>query len=314
MKPIQEKFYMGVQRVFKPLVDRQVALQVEGLEHFPMEGPAVLVCNHRSDLDPFILAFHLPRPIHWMARAFLFNIPVFREFLWAIDAIPISRKPEVRQKALDKGSDVLKHGGVVGIFPEGIDAIGDPETTRIHTFHTGFARMALANHAPVVPAAIIPEEQSLEPVPIPRWLRKMWGFEGRMGEFERHVVYRRARLRIGEPIRFEGPINYRSLKIVATQTREVIYRMITEGVQPPQRKGKRKAAKEPAAAGGKKPSRSKPVGPAESVAAGDGSRRTQKPEQRRDPRRGAGGAPGEASQIETPAAGGADAGGAPVEE
>jgi 1-acyl-sn-glycerol-3-phosphate acyltransferase len=244
MNKFQEKFYMGVQWAFKGLVDQGVSIRVEGLENFPREGPAVLVCNHRSDLDPFLLAFHIPRPVHWMARAFLFNIPLFRELLWAVDAIPINRKPEVRQKALDKGAEILKGGGVVGIFPEGIDAIGDPETEHLHTFHTGFARMALANHAPVVPAAIIPEEQSLEPVPIPEWLRKMWGFEGRMGEFEKHVVYRKARLLIGEPIRFEGPINYRSLKIVATQTREVIYHMITEGAHPP----KRKAAKKKAAA------------------------------------------------------------------
>lgn len=254
---------MGIQGVLKPLVDQGVTLHVEGLQHFPTKGPAVLVCNHRSDLDPFILAFHIPRPVHWMARAFLFNIPVFRELLRAVDAIPISRKPEVRQKALEQGARILKEGGVVGIFPEGIDAIGDPETEHLHTFHTGFARMALANHAPIVPAAIIPEKQSLEPVPIPQWLRKMWGFEGRMKDYPDHVVYRKARLLIGEPIRFEGPINYRSLKIVATQTREVIYHMLTEGVPPPKKKGpKKKAAKAAPRASGKKPSKAKaPAGP-----------------------------------------------------
>lgn len=262
MKPLQEKFYTGIQRVFKPLVDRGVTLHMEGLEHFPLEGPAVLVCNHRSDLDPFILAFHIPRPVHWMARAFLFNIPIFRELLRAVDAIPISRKPEVRQKALEQGARILTEGGVVGIFPEGIDAIGDPETEHLHTFHTGFARMALANHAPIVPAAIIPEAQSLEPVPIPEWLRKMWGFEGRMGTFEQHVVYRKARLLLGEPIRFEGPINYRGLKIVATQTREAVYHLLTNGA-PPKRKGpKKKAAKAAATVGGRKPAKAKaPAGP-----------------------------------------------------
>ncbi len=145
----------------------------------------------------------------------------------------------------------------MGIFPEGMDAIGDPETEHLHTFHTGFARMALANHAPIVPAAIIPEEQSLEPVPIPEWLRKMWGFEGRMGTFEQHVVYRKARLLLGEPIRFEGPINYRGLKIVATQTREAVYHLLTNGV-PPKRKGpKKRAAKAAAAVGGRKPAKAK---------------------------------------------------------
>lgn len=244
---------MWTQGAFKGLVDRAVSLDVSGLEHFPKEGPAVLVCNHRSDLDPFILAFHIPRPVHWMARAFLFNIPVFRELLWAVDAIPISRKPEVRQRALEKGAKILKDGGVVGIFPEGIDAIGDPETAHLHKFHTGFARMALASHAPIIPAAIVPEEQSLEPVPIPGWLRKMWGFEGRMGTFQEHVVYRKARLLIGEPIRFEGPVNYRSLKIVSNQTRETIYHMITEGVPPPKKRGpSRKKGRGPASPGRKK--------------------------------------------------------------
>ncbi len=257
MNRFQEGFYMWVQGTFKGLVDRGVSIRTEGLENFPAKGPAVLVCNHRSDLDPFLLSFQLPRPVHWMARAFLFNIPLFRELLWAVDAIPISRKPEVRQKALEKGARVLKEGGVVGIFPEGIDAIGDPETEHLHTFHTGFARMALANHAPILPAAIIPEEQSLEPVPIPEWLRRMWGFEGRMGTFEQHVVYRKARLLIGEPIRFEGPVNYRSLKIVATQTREAVYHLLTNGA-PPKRKGPRKrAAKAPPETGRRKPARAK---------------------------------------------------------
>lgn len=264
MDRLREKFYMWLQGTLKAAVDRAVSIRVEGLEHFPAEGPAVLVCNHRSDLDPLLLAFHIPRPVHWMARAFLFNIPVFRELLWAVDAIPISRKPEVRQKALEQGARILKEGGVVGIFPEGIDAIGDPEATHLHTFHTGFARMALSNHAPIVPAAIIPEEQSLEPVPIPEWLRKMWGFEGRMKDYPEHVVYRKARLLIGEPIRFEGPINYRSLKIVATQTREVIYHMLTEGVPPPKKKGPKKKAskaKASASASGRKKATKAAAGP-----------------------------------------------------
>ncbi|MFO7173327.1 MAG: lysophospholipid acyltransferase family protein [Bacillota bacterium] len=124
-------------------------LRVEGREHVPGEGPAILFANHLSWHDIPLLAIAAPRPIRFMAKAELFRPPLVGAVLRFFGAFPVRRGAADRQ-AIREALAALAAGELLGIFPEG---------TRVRPGQTGRAEPGVAylawkSGAPVVPAAI----------------------------------------------------------------------------------------------------------------------------------------------------------------
>jgi 1-acyl-sn-glycerol-3-phosphate acyltransferase len=115
----------------------------------PPKGPAIMVCNHISGLDPAMLQSLTRRLIVWMtAREFVERA----ELAWlfrAIRAIPVSRdKPDL--SAMRQALRALEAGQVLGIFPEG----GISDSRQLLPFQPGAALLAQRSGVPVFPAAI----------------------------------------------------------------------------------------------------------------------------------------------------------------
>ncbi|MBI4456344.1 MAG: 1-acyl-sn-glycerol-3-phosphate acyltransferase [Acidobacteria bacterium] len=129
----------------------RISLRIEyrGLANIPKSGPALIVPNHQSYLDPLFVGAALPRPVRYMAMKKLFKWPVVSRFLKFYGAFPVTlRSP-------DKGSikaciQFLKAGELVIIFPEGQRSIGG----NLMDFYHGFARIALLQHVPIVAVTI----------------------------------------------------------------------------------------------------------------------------------------------------------------
>lgn len=115
----------------------------------PPTGPAILVCNHISGLDPLILQVCCPRLIVWMMAREYYDMPGFRPLFNLIHAIPVQRSGR-DLAATRQAFRALDQGHILGIFPE-----GRIETTaQILPFQTGTALMALRANVPVYPACI----------------------------------------------------------------------------------------------------------------------------------------------------------------
>lgn len=116
--------------------------------HLPQTGPAILVCNHVSSLDPMLLQWACPRLITWM-MAREYYVPGTRWLFDIIRTIPVerSRRDVVATRAAMRA---LEDGQVLGIFPEGRLAEG----TLIGAFQTGVAMMALRSGVGVYPASV----------------------------------------------------------------------------------------------------------------------------------------------------------------
>src|SRR4051794_10357138 len=112
----------------------------------PEKGPAILVCNHTSSLDPVLLQAACPRVITWM-MAKEYSFFGFRWFLNAIEPILVERSG--RDMAATRAAlRALKDGKILGLFPEGKIT----KTTELLPFQTGVALLALKSGAPVYPA------------------------------------------------------------------------------------------------------------------------------------------------------------------
>ena len=89
-----------------------------GMENVPTQGAVVLCGNHTSLLDPPLLGTPLRRKVHFMAKAELFDIPVFGSIISKVGAFPVKRGG-VSRESIRLAVQLLRDGNMLGVFPEG---------------------------------------------------------------------------------------------------------------------------------------------------------------------------------------------------
>ncbi len=96
--------------------------KVQGDDHIPVEGAAVLVCNHVSFIDAILLMAASPRPIRFIMDHRIFKQPVLGPLFKLAKAIPIAPQkedPVAYEAAFERAAQVLRDGDILAIFPEG---------------------------------------------------------------------------------------------------------------------------------------------------------------------------------------------------
>ena len=118
-------------------------LQVEGREHLLTDGPLILISNHVDNWDTYIVGLYVRnRVINFLARSDGLASRWLGWYWRQLGAIPADRA------GLAEALRIVKAGGAVGVFPEGVIA---PALVRAVP---GSALLALRSGVPVVPAAI----------------------------------------------------------------------------------------------------------------------------------------------------------------
>ena len=175
-KGVNPLMYWLVRGVLQPFFHLYFRLSRIGREHIPLEGPVILASNHRSFLDPFIIATIARRPLYYVAKEELFRNRFTGWVLNHLGAFPV-RRGQGDADMIDTAREILARGDAVLIFPEGTrirpGALGRPRR--------GVGRLALETGAPVVPVAIIGTES----------IRKGW-----------RVRPHKVRVRIGRALTF----------------------------------------------------------------------------------------------------------------
>ncbi len=170
------------------LVHLMYRIDKHGLERIPDQGPAVLVCNHVSFMDPLVIAGCCRRPTRFVMDHRIFATPGLGFIFRAARAIPIASgrdHPEVLSEAYDEVSRALEAGELVCLFPEGrITRHG-----QMNEFRPGIERIVERNPVPVIPIA----------------LAGLWGsfFSRRYGEAMMAIPRRfwsKIRLAVGDPV------------------------------------------------------------------------------------------------------------------
>ena len=147
-------FFTFLFRVSRPFIHGLLRLRAHGVEHVPREGGLVVASNHLSNFDPWPIGFPLfPRQIHYMAKAELYRIPVFKWILDKGESFPV-RRGERDAEAYKTAVRYAREGGVVAMFPEGTRRGKGGRKKHAARPHPGAARIALAAGVPLVPAAL----------------------------------------------------------------------------------------------------------------------------------------------------------------
>lgn len=168
-----------------PLMKLFCRPKLEGIEHIPPQGGAILVSNHLAVADSFFMPLLMPRRVTFLAKREYFtgtglSGKLKKYFFSGVGQVPIDRSSgAAAQAALDTGVRILRAGNLLGVYPEGTRS---PDG-RLYKGKTGVARMALESESTVIPIAMFGTDK-VNPIG-----SKMWR-------------PRRVRVKVGPPLDF----------------------------------------------------------------------------------------------------------------
>lgn len=140
--------YRFLRRLLRILFQILYRVKIKGLENIPAQGPVIICSNHISVIDPPMIGAPLERNVRYMAKAELFKIPLFGNFLRKLGAFPVKRGG-VSKETIRLTLQILRQGELLCIFPEGTRSGAMKEGKK------GAANFALKTGATVIPVAII---------------------------------------------------------------------------------------------------------------------------------------------------------------
>ncbi|ANJ06300.1 1-acyl-sn-glycerol-3-phosphate acyltransferase [Streptomyces parvulus] len=194
-----------------PLLRLVFRPRIEGLDHVPASGAAIVAGNHLSFSDHFLMPAVLRRRITFLAKAEYFTGPGLKGRLTAFffrsaGQIPVDRSgKEAGQAAIREGLGVLGRDELLGIYPEGTRS----HDGRLYKGKVGVAVMAIRAGVPVVPCAMI---GTFEAQPPGRKIPKV------------HPVV----IRFGEPLDFSRYAGMEGEKaVLRAATDEIMYAILS---------------------------------------------------------------------------------------
>lgn len=144
-------------------------------ERIPRRGGALIVANHISYADPFLVGASLPRYVRFLMHRSFTKVPLVGPFSKVMRAIPVSDAdgPRALVKSLEVAAEHARNGELVCIFAEG----GISRTGNLLPFSKGLEMVARAGDIPI----------------IPMYLDRVWGsifsFKGKRFFFKRPLKF-----------------------------------------------------------------------------------------------------------------------------
>ncbi|WP_341526989.1 lysophospholipid acyltransferase family protein [Nostoc sp. UHCC 0302] len=143
--------------IVSPMLHAYFRGQIYGVENVPKSGPLVVISNHASYFDPPIVSNCVRRPVAYMAKEELFDIPILAQAIKLYGAYPVSRGSADRN-AIRAALEYLNKGWAVGVFLQGTRTpdgrITDPKR--------GAVLLAAKGKAPILPVSVWGTEKILE--------------------------------------------------------------------------------------------------------------------------------------------------------
>ncbi len=139
-----------------PLFFPYAKFRISGTDNIPLEGPAIIVGNHRSYFDPAALAVTIARTdrtVRFLGKKEVFDAPVVGQIASAMGGIRVDRGTG-SDGPLEAAAEALANGDLVAMMPQGTIPRGksfyDPQLKG----RWGAARLAAMSRVPVIPVGI----------------------------------------------------------------------------------------------------------------------------------------------------------------
>jgi putative phosphoserine phosphatase/1-acylglycerol-3-phosphate O-acyltransferase len=126
---------------------------ISGVERIPVDGPAIIVANHRSYFDTAAVALTVARsgrPVRFLGKAEVFDAPVVGQLARAMGGIRVDRGSGSGEP-LQAAAEALQAGELVALMPQGTIPRGREFFEPVLRGRHGAARLAGMSRAPVIP-------------------------------------------------------------------------------------------------------------------------------------------------------------------
>jgi putative phosphoserine phosphatase/1-acylglycerol-3-phosphate O-acyltransferase len=147
-------------RFARPSLYPYARFDIDGAEHVPAGGPAILCGNHRSYFDVAAMSLAIAksgRPARFLGKKEVFDAPIVGPIAAAMGGIRVDRGTG-SDEPLAAAADALAGGEMVTMMPEGTIPRG-PAFFRKPVGRWGAARLAQLSGAAVVPVGLWGTEQ-----------------------------------------------------------------------------------------------------------------------------------------------------------
>ena len=158
-KPVGIELQELIGRLAKPELLPWVSIELVGLENLTAQNDddgLLLAANHRSYLDPLVVAYtaaQAGRPVRFLAKKEVTDAPVAGAFAKSLGAIRVDRGSGSELPMIEAAT-ALRAGELVAVFPQGTiprgEAFFDPQLQGRH----GAVRLALDTETPIIPVGI----------------------------------------------------------------------------------------------------------------------------------------------------------------
>jgi putative phosphoserine phosphatase/1-acylglycerol-3-phosphate O-acyltransferase len=170
-----------------------VRFDIGGIDRIPAEGPAILVANHRSYLDPLAIGFALAkrgRPVRFLGKKEVFDAPIVGELATALGGIRVDRGTG-SDAPLRAAEEALAAGELVAIMPQGTIPRGPAFFDPVLKGRWGAVRLAHATGVPIIPIGLWGTE-------------RVWPRSAKLPDVTNVLHPPTVRIRVGDPVALGG--------------------------------------------------------------------------------------------------------------
>lgn len=143
--------YACIKCILTPIFKVLYRYNISGKENIPKDTGFILTCNHLSLIDVVLLVISQKKKVCFMAKSELFQNKIFAKILYTLGAFPVNRG-KGDMSAINKAEQILKDGGILGIFLEGTRS-KDGELLKPKS---GISMIAFKTKSKILPACITP--------------------------------------------------------------------------------------------------------------------------------------------------------------
>lgn len=144
--------YSIIKVIFYPIFKLIYWFKVKNKPANLPDNNLIICANHKSNLDPIIVALSVDRPVNFMAKKELFKSKILSYILTKLHAFPVDRGNSDIE-AIRTSMLKLKEGNLLGIFPEGTRIKNEAEIKR-ENFNDGIAMIATRSKSDILPIEI----------------------------------------------------------------------------------------------------------------------------------------------------------------
>jgi 1-acyl-sn-glycerol-3-phosphate acyltransferase len=146
---VSDLWYDGCYAISMTAMTLGFSLRTEGYQHIPRTGPALVIANHQSFIDPVLVGLAARRHLHYLARQSLFRHWGLNWLMRSLNGVPLNIEGFARE-GLQTILEQLQSGHAVLVFPEG----NRTHDGKMQTFRPGVQLLIKRVEMAVVPVGI----------------------------------------------------------------------------------------------------------------------------------------------------------------